>query len=108
MNFPTAHNVRMTIQNYEFMDHLPSMICPFLGQLSHLGGTDIFMKVMVVTDTRRVWGRVLSSLNIRMTILKQCMPMATGATNTRQLRENLANYEAQLHQVGILQRCSPH
>ena len=65
MNFPTSHNVRMTIQNYEFMDHLPSMICPFLGQLSHLGGTDIFMKVMVVTDTRRVWGRVLSSLNIR-------------------------------------------
>ena len=25
--------------------------------------------------------------------------MAAGTTNTRQLRENLANYEAQLHQV---------
>ena len=28
--------------------------------------------------------------------------MAAATTNTRQLRENLANYEAQLHQVALL------
>lgn len=30
--------------------------------------------------------------------------MAAATSNTRQLRENLANYEAQLHQVGMISR----
>lgn len=30
--------------------------------------------------------------------------MAAATSNTRQLRENLANYEAQLHQVGAVSR----